>query len=75
MSEQKEYLPKWLYHKEQGAKLLTSQAQEDALEGEWKDSPSAITHEAPAEIKNQGDEGLEVKEKLIKTLRKKKDAE
>ncbi len=48
--------PKFVYHKEFGAKLIESEADEKALEGEWKDTPAAFENEASAEIQNQSDE-------------------
>lgn len=40
--DKKEYAPKWLYHKDKGAVLLNSEAEEKALGSGWVDSPAGF---------------------------------
>lgn len=49
--------PKFLYNKEEGARLLKSAEEEKALVGEWHDSPAAFKYEK--DDKKMSDEIIE----------------
>lgn len=44
---------KWLYHKTEGAKLVESKEEHDALKGDWKEVPFAVDQEQISPIEKQ----------------------